>query len=66
MLRQSLDRNAVSTDLSCFLEAHEVTHNMFGETVLSGHEDHLTAWELELSTTKGFLGNLNILRLCSD
>lgn len=43
MLRQSLDINAVSTDLSCFLEAHEVTHDMFGETELSGYENHLTS-----------------------
>jgi len=66
MLCQSLDAYAVSTNLSCFLQAHEVTHDMFGETELSWYENHLTSWELELSTTKSFLGSLKMFWLCSD
>ena len=66
MLCQSFDADSITHDLSSFVKAHEVTHNMFGETILSGHEHHLTSWELEFSATKGFLGSWDVLRLGSD
>ena len=66
MLGQSLDADSIAHDLSSFVKAHEITHNMFGESVLSGHEHHLTTWELEFSATKGFLGSWKMLGLGSD
>jgi len=66
MLGESLNADSISSNLSSFLESEEVSHNVIGESVLSGDENHLTSGNLELGSSKGFLGVMDILRVGSN
>lgn len=66
MLGKNLDTNTVAEDLALLLQAHEVRLDNFSESVLSGHEDGLSAGELELGSSEGLLGVLDVVGLGAD
>ena len=63
---QSLDTDTIALDLTFFLETVEITHDVLGESVFTGQEDGLPAWELELGSLQGFLGILDVFRSGTD
>jgi len=63
---EGLDTNTVTFDLAFLLKTDEVGHNVFGETVLTGDENGLTAGELETGATESLLSVSNILGLGTD
>ena len=65
MLSYELDTNTITNDLVLLLEFVVIRLQKSGETELSGEEDLLSAWELELCSSKGFSGLWNITWLNS-
>ena len=63
---QSLHVDTVTLDLALLLERDEGRVNVLGEAVFTGDENLLTAGELELGSSEGLLGVMNILGLCPD
>ena len=63
---QSLHGHTISLDLAFLLELDESGVDVLGEAVFTGDENLLTARELELGSSEGLTGVLNILGLCSD
>ncbi len=55
------DTDTIGDDLTFLLESVEISLQKWGETELSGEEDLLSAWELELCSSQGFLGLWNIV-----
>ena len=66
MFRSDFDGNTVRDDLSFLLESVEVSLDDLGETVLSGDEDLLSAWELELGSSEGLFGVFNMFKVASE
>jgi len=66
MLGESLNADTISRNLSSFLESEEVSHNVISESVLSGDENHLTSGNLELGSSEGLLGEVDVLRVGSN
>ena len=66
MHTDGLDTDTVWDDLTLLLESVEVRLDVWGETVLSGEENLLSSWELELGSSEGLLGNWHILWGNSD
>ena len=66
MVVDDLDVETVGDDLSFLLELVVVGLDVLGETELSGDEDLLSAWELELCSSEGFLCKFNVVWLNSD
>ena len=66
VLGEGLDRNSVTHDFASLLESHEISHSMFGETVFTADENHLTAWELILGASEGEFGDMDEFWLGSD
>jgi len=66
MLGESLNTDSISSNLASFLESEEISHNVIGESVLSGDENHLTSGDLELGSSEGFLGVVDVLRVGSN
>ncbi len=66
MLSNDLDVDTVWDDLALLLESVVVRLNQMGETELSGDKDLLTAWELELGSSQGLLGKLDVFWGASD
>jgi len=64
--RESLHVDAVGLELALLLESHEVRHDVGGEAVLSGDENHLASGEFELGSPEGFLGSGDVLGVGSD
>jgi len=60
MWSKSLNTNTVALDLSFFLKTIEIVHDVFCESIFTGDEDGLTAWELELGSGEGFLSVLDV------
>ena len=66
MRSESLHADTVTLDLALLLELDEGRVDVLGEAVFTGDKDLLTAGELELGSSEGLAGVLNILGLCSD
>ena len=66
MFSNNLSHESIWNDLSFLLESVVIGLDDIGESVLSGDEDLLTAWELELSSSQGFTSELDILWLNSN
>ena len=66
MLGSNFNGNAVRDNLSLLLESVEVSLDELGETVLSGDEDLLSAWELELRSSEGLFGVFNMFKVASE
>lgn len=66
VLGEGLDADTISLDLTTSLESVEVGHNVLGETVFTGDEDLLAAWELELSSSESLLSGGNVLWFSSN
>ena len=66
MSGESLDVDTVTHDLALTLEAVEVGHNVLRESVLTGDEDGLTAWELEARSAEGLFSSLDEFGSGSD
>ena len=61
MLSNDLDSNTVWDDLAFFFQSVVVSLNQVSETVFSGDEDLLSAWELELGSSQGLTGVFHVL-----
>ena len=66
MRSESLHADTVTLDLALLLELDEGRVDVLGEAVFTGDKDLLTAGELELGSSEGLAGVVNILGLCSD
>lgn len=66
VVADDLDVDTVGDDLAFLLQSVEVSLDVLGETELSGHEDLLAAWELELGSSQGLLGVFDVLGVASD
>ena len=66
MLADDLDTDTIWDDLSFLLESVVISLNEMGESVLSGDENLHTAWELELGSSQGLLGELDMVETASD
>ena len=60
-LREGLDVDSVSLDLLLLLQLIESGHNVVGESVFTGNEHLLSSWELELGSSEGLLGVLDVM-----
>ena len=60
MLSINLDMDTTWDDLTFLLESVVISLNEISETELSGDEDLLSSWELELGSSEGFLSVLDI------
>ena len=65
-LSEDLDVGTVTLDLTFLLESVEIGFGDWGETILSGDEDLLSTWELELGSSEGFFGFWDVLLGNSD
>ena len=65
MLSNQLNANTISDDLMFLLQSVVIWLQELGETELSWQEDLLSAWELELCSSQGFSGKLNVVWLNS-
>jgi len=61
VLSNDLDADTIGDDLAFLLESVVVSLDEVGESVLSGDENLLSAGELELGSSQGFLGVLDVL-----
>jgi len=66
VLGDDLNADTIGDDLTLLLESVVVGSDEVGETELSGDEDLLFAGELELGSSKGLLGVLNMVVRASD
>ena len=66
MLTNDSNADTIWDNLSFLLESVEIGLDDWGETILSGDEDLLTAWELELGSSQSFLSVSNIFSGNSD
>jgi hypothetical protein len=66
VIGDDFNTNTIGDNLTFLLESVEIGFGDWGETVLSGDEDLLTARELELSSSEGFLSVLDVLRGSSN
>ena len=66
MLGSDLDANAVWDDGSLLLESVVVRLDELGESELSGDEDLLSAWELELGSSEGLFGVFDVFGWASE
>merc|ERR1719231_1895337 len=57
----NLDTDSIWDDLSSLLKSVVVSLDELGESVLSGDEDLLSSWELELGSPESLLSVVNIL-----
>ena len=64
--RQDLDIDTISLDLALLSELVEGGHNVWGESELTGDEDLLATWELELSSSESLLCTFNVFWLGTD
>ena len=60
MLSDNFNVKTIWNNLSFLLKSVVVSLNKLCETVLSGNEDLLSAWELELGSSEGFLCMLDV------
>lgn len=58
--------DTVTLDLAIVLESDEIRVNVRGESVFTGDENLLSAWELELGTTESLLSVGHVLDLGPD
>jgi len=63
---ECLYADTVSHELSGLSQSNEVRHDVVGESVLSGDENHLASGELELGSSQSFLGSGDVLGVSSD
>jgi len=63
---EGLDVDTVTLDLRFLLKAVEITHDVRSESELTGDEDGLTTWELELGSSEGLAGVSDELWLSTD
>lgn len=66
LLGESLYVDTVSLDLALLSQFVESGHNVGGESEFTGDENLLATWELELSSSEGFLSSSNLVWLGSD
>ena len=66
MFSNDFDIDTISDDLAILLESVVVGLVELGETELSGDEDLLTSWELELGSSQGFLSVGDVISVDSD
>ena len=66
MLSNDFNMSSIWDNLSFLLKSVVISLDQVGETVLSGDKDLLSAWELELGSSKGFLGVMNVFGFGSD
>jgi hypothetical protein len=63
---EGLDVDTVTLNLRFLLEAVEITHDVRSESILTGDEDGLATWELELGSSEGLAGVSDELWLGAD
>ena len=59
-ISESLYVDSISLDLSFLFQLIESGHNMLGESELTGNEHLLSSWELELGSSEGFSGVVDL------
>ena len=65
-ISESLYVDSIALDLSFLFQLIESGHNMLGESELTGNEHLLSSWELELGSSEGFSGVVDLVGSGTD